>query len=54
MANVGAAKLTNEQVSYIRKELAKGAKGAHLAEMFGVSPCITSRIKRGLIWKSVL
>lgn len=49
----GAAKLTTANVLSIRLGLAAGITGAWLARFYGVSPCITSRIKRGLIWRSV-
>lgn len=47
------AKLTNEQVEYIRKQLQGAKKGTarKLALQFGVSEAAISNIKHGKVWK---
>jgi DNA-binding transcriptional MerR regulator len=49
----GMAKLTEDQVRYIRERLACGHKGSFLAAQFGVTRTTISQIKRGLIWTHV-
>lgn len=51
----GHAKLTEEQVRFIKKYLAdhEGRGGTKLAKRFGVSPMTISNIKTGKIWGHV-
>lgn len=47
------AKLNDDKVRDIRRRLADGARGAHLAREFGVSECVISLIKTGRRWGHV-
>lgn len=44
-------KLTIETARVIRKRLAMGEKGKILAQDYGVTPAVITRIKQGKIWK---
>jgi len=44
------AKLTEKDVSDIRKELSKGVVQRRLAEQYGVTPTVICNIKNGKIW----
>lgn len=52
--NSELAKLTNEKVLFIKRELASNKSLKSLAEKFGVSTTVISNIKRGKTWKFVL
>lgn len=49
-----AAKLTEAQVIEIKRRLAVGERGRHLAQEFGVNESIVSEIKTGRRWRHVL
>lgn len=44
------AKLTEAQVRDIRKKMDEGAVGAVVAQQFGVSTSLVSRIKLNQVW----
>lgn len=46
----GMAKLTEAQVRDIRKKMDEGAVGAVVAQQFGVSTSLVSRIKLNQVW----
>ena len=49
----GTAKLTEEQIREIRRDLADGVAQTVIAEYYGISQIQVSRINRGLQWKNV-
>lgn len=48
------AKLTEDDVSFVRAALAVGVRGRALSALFGVSPSVISMINTGNAWKHVL
>lgn len=51
--NNGAAKLCDEQVREIKKDLQHGVSGSYLGRKYGISKTTISQIKLGKTWKHV-
>lgn len=52
-SEVGNSKLTEKQAAEIKRGLAQGLSGPHLARQFGVSVSTISLIRRGIRWGHV-